>query len=438
MKGVFCANFAHARGIWDPCRSVWCGKCYVADSEVSFHINTPEEDEGVIWKRRKESTKFLHARPGDFILSPFQCDVCSFRNIKSRSPVSTSVSDTRLLAYIRRANLDVFWSRSPGTVTSSVAGIRKIINYSNELNMPPPLEPLGPWPVEDKQGLRLAICTLKASQEAGKNDPKYTQYDTVRKIGSSFGNHYEASITSNAHRWVLRADKGNTFFTDSPARSEFFNRFQLGLKSRMGRDVRGDIALDYQILHKILSSMNNELLHKSTNLKRRRWLATAGAYFTISFVLALRGNETLMLDLKGLVDYIKEGRSDPKNPHIVIPLLGRFKGEDFSRHHILLAPNKSDSGFEPRKWLEYLIQAKRSEGIQEGPAFCDMEGYLLSQQLFNDELEAQLLMVKEQHPELFSIDLDLERINTSRSFRKGSTSRAHDLQLASTIIDANN
>ena len=143
--------------------------------------------------------------------------------------------------------------------------------------------------------------------------------------------------------------------------------------------------------------MNNELLDKDTSFKRRRWLATAGAYFTISFVLALRGNETLMLDLKSLVEYVNEGKLDPKNPHIVIPLLGRFKGEDFGRHHILLAPNKSNSGFEPRKWLEYLIQARRSEGVQQGVAFCDMEGYILSQQPFNDELEAQLLLVKEEH-----------------------------------------
>ena len=71
MKGNFCANFAHARGVCDPCRSVWCGKCYVADSQVLFHINTTEEDEGAIRKRRKESSKFLQARSGDFLVPLF-------------------------------------------------------------------------------------------------------------------------------------------------------------------------------------------------------------------------------------------------------------------------------------------------------------------------------------------------------------------------------
>ena len=61
----------------------------------------------------------------------------------------------------------------------------------------------------------------------------------------------------------------------------------------MGRDVQGDVALYYRILHKILIALQDELFLKDTTLQRRRWIAVVGAYFTISFVLALRGNETL-------------------------------------------------------------------------------------------------------------------------------------------------
>lgn len=151
--------------------------------------------------------------------------------------------------------------------------------------------------------------------------------------------------------WVLRSDKFNTFFTDSPARSEFFNRFMLGLRHRMRRDVQGDLALDFNILHKILNQMKLELLDSDTPFKRRRWLAVAGSFHVLSFVLALRGNETLMLDLKGLREYSRQGLSD-EIPHIVIPLLGRFKGEDYERFHILLTPNVTDSGFHIRMWME--------------------------------------------------------------------------------------
>lgn len=62
--------------------------------------------------------------------------------------------------------------------------------------MPPPLEALGPWPVEDSFGMRIAISIVLASQGSGKNVASYTQYDSIRKIGSAYGNHYEATTKS--------------------------------------------------------------------------------------------------------------------------------------------------------------------------------------------------------------------------------------------------
>lgn len=210
-----------------------------------------------------------------------------------------------------------------------------------------------------------------------------------------------------------------------------------GLKHRMGKDVRGDVPIDFRILHKIIIQLETEMMNKETSLERRRWIAAAGTYFTLSFVLALRGNETLMLDLKGLKQYLEQGRTETR-PHVVVPLLGRFKGEDYQRWHILLAPNTTDSGFEPRKWIEWLVQARKAESKFKGPAFCDKDGDVQSQQPFNDELAAQLLITRDEYPDLFPPDLILDEISTSRSFRKGSTSRAQDLQLNETIIDTNN
>ena len=144
-----------------------------------------------------------------------------------------------------------------------------------------------------------------------------------------------------------------------------------------------------------------------------------------------------MMDLKGLREFMTTGVNDDI-PHVVIPLLGRFKGEDYERFHILIAPNVTDSGFEVRKWIEWLIESKASKKLIDGPAFSDKEGYVLSQQPFNDELAFQLKAAKENFPDLFPVDLNLDKISTSRSFRKGSTSRAQDLQLDTSFIDSNN
>lgn len=50
----------------------------------------------------------------------------------------------------------------------------------------------------------------------------------------------------------------------------------IGLKARMGRDVRWDVPLDYRILHRILININLEKLDSDTSQERRRWLVTAG------------------------------------------------------------------------------------------------------------------------------------------------------------------
>ena len=235
----------------------------------------------------------------------------------------------------------------------------------------------------------------------------------------------------------MRSDFKNSYFTDCNTRSEFFIRFKEGLKERMGREVKGDIPLDYKILHEILFHLKRELLDVETTHERRRWIASVGTLFTLTFVLGLRGNEILMLDLSGLINHIEQGKYE-KPSYVVIPLLGKFKGEDYNRYHLLLAPDKTNSGFQPRLWVEWFIAAKKSQGFEEGPAFCDKEGYVLPQGPFNDELLDQLEWARDSFPLLFSKDMDLNRVRVSRSFRKGSTSRAQDLNLEQQVIDANN
>ena len=63
---------------------VWCGNCNSAYDDVKFHIAEPENDEGVVWKRKRDELRFNVGRDGDMLLSPFQCDLCWFRNLIGR------------------------------------------------------------------------------------------------------------------------------------------------------------------------------------------------------------------------------------------------------------------------------------------------------------------------------------------------------------------
>jgi hypothetical protein len=48
----------------------------------------------------EDEKRFLEARDGDNLTTPFQCDVCHFVNIMGREPVEGLASDLRLLKCI--------------------------------------------------------------------------------------------------------------------------------------------------------------------------------------------------------------------------------------------------------------------------------------------------------------------------------------------------
>ena len=71
-----------------------------------------------------------------------------------------SLSDQRLLGYIRRVNLDVMWSREESTVRNTLSDIRKGRALSSELDLVSVDVPLGPWPLGDQLGFQVAIELL--------------------------------------------------------------------------------------------------------------------------------------------------------------------------------------------------------------------------------------------------------------------------------------
>ena len=162
------------------------------------------------------------ARNGDYLITQFQCDDCWFRNLHKRSPNPLSQADDLLLALIRRVNLDALWSRTPKTVSTSVSGMKKILATSRHFNYQPPFESLGPWPIDDVWGFRLAITILQASQQPGRTSKTHSQFDFIRKIASPYSNHYQACTKAASETWVMLSDFKNSFFTDCSTRSEFF------------------------------------------------------------------------------------------------------------------------------------------------------------------------------------------------------------------------
>jgi hypothetical protein len=68
--------------------------------------------------------------------------------------------------------------------------------------------------------------------------------------------------------------------------------------------------------------------------QKRFLLAREGAFYVIAFSCGLRGEEVPLADLTGVTKHWdKATTADP--PHVIVALLGRFKGELGENYHLL-------------------------------------------------------------------------------------------------------
>lgn len=114
------------------------------------------------------STRYVQARNGDNLLTPFQCDTCHFRNLMGRNPENSLAQDLRILKCIRRANLDSLWSSEPRTVSRTLAECQRGLNIASSLGFGNKLfRPMGPFPLDDAFGMGAAIVILQVSLNPG-------------------------------------------------------------------------------------------------------------------------------------------------------------------------------------------------------------------------------------------------------------------------------
>ena len=143
---IFCHNYSRSRPGSTVCQFNSCAECYRDSGFLDFPINKHLNDESEKFRRRKESaTKYLVARDGDWLMAPFQCDNCWFFNLCKREPCKFKRDDTKLLNLIRRANLDMFWSREASTVQENLSRVKEIIRRWSTRGSYTPLNELDTW-----------------------------------------------------------------------------------------------------------------------------------------------------------------------------------------------------------------------------------------------------------------------------------------------------
>ena len=131
---------------------------------------------------------FQVTRPGDHLLTPFQCDLCVFRWLKQEDPNDTTSTDRVLLACIRRANLDAFWSWVTGAVRNDRNAVRRSTESVQCVGLAGPHCDPGPAPDTDVVGYETALAALADTAQKAVCNDAHEQWDSSQKTKMAIGN----------------------------------------------------------------------------------------------------------------------------------------------------------------------------------------------------------------------------------------------------------
>ena len=118
---------------------------------------------------------------------------------------------------------------------------------------------------------------------------------------------------------------------------------------RVGIKSRPDQAISIEVMMLLMKKME-VVVKGEVSILERRDLTKNGDYCMSCFVESLRGNKGLMMYAEELRHHIGKVIKGPL-AHVVIPLMGRYKGETGSIHHLQAVFNNTASKLKVRWWL---------------------------------------------------------------------------------------
>jgi hypothetical protein len=369
---------------------------------------------------------------------PFQCDLCHFRNIQHRNPDPLKFAkDALALACIRRANLDSLWSRESSTVSRNASQARTMEDLGEALGFESVGPRMGPFPLTDTFGMKIACVTLMKSLAPGKWEAT-VQYATARRMRSVFSNMFHASYHGESMS-VMAYETQKMFMTPCPTYGYWYQRFNLGLHKRMGDVVRSDFAITSDIVRALLDVLNEEW-EDSIDWKARSKIAEMAFVIVAGYCCGLRGEEIVKIDLfAGLLQYLEVGKLNTECPHVIVPLIGRIKGETGERYHMMVLARETKTGIQAGLWADRVAEVNKERKRSRGPVFINKKGLRAKVGDFESQFLERMVNLKVSRPFLFEPGVDIsESYSLFRSLRRGSTSQAVKNRVPQDIIELNN
>ena len=297
--------------------------------------------------------------------------------------------------------------------------------------------PLGPYPVDDVVGMRVACTMLVRSLDLGAQD-RTVQFGTVRRFRSAFSNAFGASADT-ARQAVMAHETRRLFVTGCPTYSPWFDKFVVGLHKRMGDNPKKDKALSLRIVHVLMEQLEADWAMASS-LKAKVGHSRFAMVLLLGFVLGLRGEEIMKMDGQFAREKLASGKENKEYPHVVVPLRGRFKGETGDRRHLMVMAWTTKSGLECGRWFErHLADLDVVGNSRMGYLFSDGKGRPQKASEYDEDFCDRLERARVAQPSLFDPGIDIrESYHVRRSLRRGSTTEALVRKIPAEVVEMNN
>ena len=406
---------------------------------------------GNVWfNQRKEEERLNTGYKGAHAAIPFQCEICWIINLERRLPEEGL--DDVYVSLIRRSNLDAMAGRAKSTVAGHVAAIKRSITNCGLIRKTPTIEARGPMPLGNTTGMGVAIDMLVYSLTAVPkiSGQRFIQYSTTRKLRSTYTCMWESSPRGIAEGSSFSQGFGKATLTTCPTQQKWFGLFSLGMEACMGYTSEANKALRISAVVRVL-----ELAKEEAEEAPPGWAADIykfGAAVVVAQCGSLRGPEVLTMDLAGMHTHISLGQGgavpqDPMKvgqdltgvPLVFLTLLGKFKGENGIRQHMICVASNTVSGLATRWWIEKLLEVRSAEGRVDGPAFGHRDNSVMSLRELDGMLHFFLEKIQKEDESLIaSHDNVLENYGFFRTFRKTAEGRARAANLESDVQNAMN
>jgi hypothetical protein len=237
---------------------------------------------------------------------------------------------------------------------------------------------------------------------------------------------------------VMAYETSKTYETHCSTYGYLFKRFMLGYHKRMGDMVVSDYALSVEIFRDMLDGLEGEFLEATSDAAADSMTEFANLII-FGFCGGLRGKEVVEVDVAGVFKYLGVGAEHNECPHLVVPLLGRLKGETGECYHMMILARETGSGIWLWLWADRLGKSLGQRGRTNGFVFQTSRGKQAKIGVYDAEYLDRLVGVSGRRARLFDPRINvMEVYSLGRSLERGSTTRASNGGIPKEIIKMNN